>query len=605
MASLAQLSELVGFFSYSREDDEAFRGSLSALRDAIQRELGAQLGRTKRNFRLWQDQEAIAPGKDWKAEIARAVEQSVFFIPIVTPRAVSSDYSQFEFASFVARESALGRGDLVFPILWISVPALMDETEWRDDPVLSVVAKRQYVDWRPYRRKAVDSPDFGQEIERFCGKIIETLREPSLSTEERRELEADAKRRADAEHQHEIPAAKNRAEEYERARQEAEVGKRFEAIAKGQREEAETQSRLGEESQRDERTRAKVVARPVVAGELESRRQSRQWPPSRRQVAIVGTSVAAMAAGAAAWWNQHQPVKEPVKEIYQPAPYKITTIGKKPAREKEASYVTPLPAEWERALEQGSSFLECSYCPEMIVVPAGRFMMGTLVGQGFPGEEGPRHEVTIAKAFAVAKFALTFDEWDTCAARGDCRPDVGDNGWGRGRQSAINVSWDDAQTYVKWLSKIIGKPYRLLSESEYEYAARAGSETKYPWGDEIKLNGKPMANCYGCDSQWDNKQTAPVGSFPANDFGLYDMVGNVKEWTEDCWNASYRGAPADGSPWTDGNCGRRVVRGGAWDDYPVDLRSADRSGGVTDGRYNNIGFRVARTLNPYTKGHSE
>jgi hypothetical protein len=108
MASLARLPELVGFFSYSREDDEAFRGSLSALRDAIQRELGAQLGRTKRNFRLWQDQEAIAPGKDWEAEITRAVEQSVFFIPIVTPRAVSSDYCRFEFSSFIAREGTLG-----------------------------------------------------------------------------------------------------------------------------------------------------------------------------------------------------------------------------------------------------------------------------------------------------------------------------------------------------------------------------------------------------------------------------------------------------------------------------------------------------------------
>ena len=196
MASLAQLPELVGFFSYSREDDEAFRGSLSALRDAIQRELGAQLGRTKRNFRLWQDQEAIAPGKDWEAEITRAVEQSVFFIPIVTPRAVSSDYCKFEFSSFVARERALGRGDLVFPILYISVLALLDEAEWRNDPVLSIIAKRQYVDWRPFRHDAVNSPALGQAIERFCAKIVETLREPWLSPEERREVEAEARRRA-------------------------------------------------------------------------------------------------------------------------------------------------------------------------------------------------------------------------------------------------------------------------------------------------------------------------------------------------------------------------------------------------------------------------
>ena len=222
MASLAQLPELVGFFSYSREDDEAFRGSLSALRDAIQRELSAQLGRTRRNFRLWQDQEAIAPGKDWEAEITKAVEQSVFFIPIVTPRAVGSNYCKFEFASFVAREGALGRGDLVFPILWISVPALLDEAHWRADPVLSVVAKRQYLDWRPFRYVSVDLPAFGQAIERFCGKIVETLREPWLSPDERRQLEAEAKRRAeDEERVRQEAEAKRQAEERERLRKEA------------------------------------------------------------------------------------------------------------------------------------------------------------------------------------------------------------------------------------------------------------------------------------------------------------------------------------------------------------------------------------------------
>jgi hypothetical protein len=268
MTSLAQLPELVGFFSYSREDDEAFRGSLSALRDAIQRELGAQLGRTKRNFRLRQDQEAIAPGKDWKAEITRAVQQSVFFIPIVTPRAVSSDYCQFEFASFVARETTLGRGDLVFPILWISVPALMDETEWRDDPVLSVVAKRQYVDWRPFRHAAVDSSAFGQAIERFCAKIVETLREPWLSPDERRQMEAEAGRRAEEEKRLRLEAeARRQAEEEEKLRKEALAKKQAdEDDAKKRREEAETQRRLAEEAERrrqeSEATKRAEVERP-------------------------------------------------------------------------------------------------------------------------------------------------------------------------------------------------------------------------------------------------------------------------------------------------------------------------------------------------------
>ncbi len=230
----------------------------------------------------------------------------------------------------------------------------------------------------------------------------------------------------------------------------------------------------------------------------------------------------------------------------------------------------------------------------MIVVPASPFKMGSPEGQGDKTEH-PQHDVTIARPFAVAKFELTFDEWDACAAHGDCAH-VGDSGWERDRRPTINVSWDDAQTYVKWLSRITGKPYRLLSEAEYEYAARAGTQTAYPWGPEIKLNGKAMANCAGCGSQWDGKQTAPAGSFPANRFGLYDMVGNVWEWTEDCWNPNYKGAPVDGLAWTSGDCNIRVVRGGSWVSLPV--RSAARSRGYTGDRSLDLGFRVARTLTP-------
>jgi formylglycine-generating enzyme required for sulfatase activity len=290
----------------------------------------------------------------------------------------------------------------------------------------------------------------------------------------------------------------------------------------------------------------------------------------------------------AAYWNQDRLKREL---------YRLTSAD-------------PLLTTQERALEAGRSFKECSDCPEMVVVPAGRFTMGSPEGQGDDSERPP-HDVTIEKPFAVAKFELTFAEWDACAAHGDCYPRVSDNGWGRGRRPAINVGWDDAQAYVKWLSWFTGKPYRLLSEAEYEYAARAGTTTKYPWGDDIKLDGKAMANCAACGSQWDgrqtapvcgsqedNKQTPPVCTFAANRFGLYDMVGNVWEWTEDCWNGNYQGAAADGSAWTSGDCSRRVGRGGSWDDVPDLLRSAYRYWVVTDLRDFNLGFRVARTLSP-------
>ncbi len=198
MASLAELSNLVGFFSYSREDDEDFRGELSAIRAAIGRNLAALLGRKKReDFHLWQDVDAIAPGKQWEMEIAKAIEASVFFIPIITPRAVASPYCKSEFESFLARERALGRSDLVFPILYIPVPALGNEVRRRNDRVLTIVAERQFVDWRSFRYLDVNSMVFGQEIGRFCERIAETLNETWTSPDERRELEAEARKRAE------------------------------------------------------------------------------------------------------------------------------------------------------------------------------------------------------------------------------------------------------------------------------------------------------------------------------------------------------------------------------------------------------------------------
>jgi hypothetical protein len=200
MSSLADLPEIVGFFSYSREDDEASDGSLSALRLGVQRELSAQLGRSRRTFHLWQDQEAIAPGRLWESEIRAAVEQAVFFIPIVTPRAVNSHYCKFEFEAFLARQSALGRTDLVFPLLYIRVPALENEAEWRKDTVLSIVGSRQYVDWRRFRHADVRTPSVREAIQHFCEKIVEALREPWVSPEERRkEQDIDAEQRAEQE----------------------------------------------------------------------------------------------------------------------------------------------------------------------------------------------------------------------------------------------------------------------------------------------------------------------------------------------------------------------------------------------------------------------
>jgi formylglycine-generating enzyme required for sulfatase activity len=250
----------------------------------------------------------------------------------------------------------------------------------------------------------------------------------------------------------------------------------------------------------------------------------------------------------------------------------------------------------ERVLKPGDVFRECAKdCPEMVVLPAGEFMMGSPKNEaGHLKTEEPQHRVVFAKPFAVSILVVTFDQWDACVAVGGCTWNPPDSGLGRGTKPVINVSWDDARQYVAWFSRMTGKTYRLLTEAEFEYAARAGTHTAYSWGDEI---GKGNANCDGCGSQWDNLETSPAGSFKPNAFGLYDMHGNVFEWTEDCFHSDYNGAPQDGSAWiADGDCSRRVVRGGSWGRDPRVLRGADRDIGATGLRSNGVGFRVGRTL---------
>ena len=230
--------------------------------------------------------------------------------------------------------------------------------------------------------------------------------------------------------------------------------------------------------------------------------------------------------------------------------------------------------------------------PEMVVIPAGRFRMGCLSNnEDCFGSEKPVHEVTFAAPFALSVHEVTFADYD----RFTYPNKVDDEGWGRGTRPAINVSWDDAQDYVEWLSAQTGGEYRLPSESEWEYAARAGTTTKYSWGDEIGAN---RANCDNDDCGDRFEYTAPVGSFRANGFGLHDMHGNVWEWVADCWNTSYSGAPSDGSAWLQGECGKRVLRGGSWYYFPRNLRAEARGRSTTDSRGDNVGFRVARTLAP-------
>ncbi len=255
MSSLAELRELVGFFSYSREDDEAFKGTLSALRDAIQRELSAQLGRSKKTLRLWQDQAAISPGELWEKEIKEAVDQSFFFIPIVTPRSIHSKDCKFEFEAFLAREKALGRNNLVFPILYISVAALEDEAKWRDDPALSTIVHRQYLDWRTLRHLGIETTEVREQIERFCLRIVDALIQPWSSEERERIEEAKARQQAEREERRLEAEAKRRAEEEE-------GGKRVESETRrrAQEEHVKRRSDIFISYAREDQQRAEMLA---------------------------------------------------------------------------------------------------------------------------------------------------------------------------------------------------------------------------------------------------------------------------------------------------------------------------------------------------------
>jgi formylglycine-generating enzyme required for sulfatase activity len=276
--------------------------------------------------------------------------------------------------------------------------------------------------------------------------------------------------------------------------------------------------------------------------------------------------------------------------------------------------------------EQGDrEFRECADCPAMVAVPAGRFTMGSpATERGRFDAEGPQHSVEV-KAFALGKFDVTNAEFrifleQTGYRPAPCDPIAGLSWQSPGRglayspgrtdpplDPAVCLSWNDAQAYIAWLNAKVrglassarsrGGPYRLPSEAEWEYAARAGTVTARWWGDAI---GGGKANCNGCGSKWDGTLIAPVGSFGPNPFGLYDMLGNVWQWIGDCWNESYVGAPVNGSAWRSGDCSRRVLRGGSWSNVPVFVRSAARSRGDAAGRdfdYSSYaGFRVARSL---------
>ncbi len=237
------------------------------------------------------------------------------------------------------------------------------------------------------------------------------------------------------------------------------------------------------------------------------------------------------------------------------------------------------------------TFQDCATCPELVTVPRGSFIMGST--DGVRKKEQPAHRVTISHRFALGRYEVTFDEWDACYADGGCSNPAFDRDWGRGKLPVINVTYADTQEYFAWISRKTGETYRLPSEAEWEYAARAGARTGYWWGDKM-IDG--WANCRGCGTEWSGVKTAPVGSFQPSPWGLYDMHGNVLEFVADCWHDSHVGAPEDGTARADGPCTSKVVKGGAW--YYLSNLSRAATRFRNDNRVYSyfIGFRVLREI---------
>ena len=304
-------------------------------------------------------------------------------------------------------------------------------------------------------------------------------------------------------------------------------------------------------------------------------------PPATAPAQAAATPPSDMPAAAAAPLAQRPPAPF--------APPKIVATAKPPPQSPPGQAVGSSPPTTAPAASGGrAEFRDCTRCPVMVPLQRGSFEMGS----NEDPSERPRHRVAI-RPFAIGKFEVTAAEWQACVASAGCtyRPPATDGA--AERRPMQNLSWTDAAEYVHWLQLATGKPYRLPSEAEWEYAAAAGTVSRFAWGEQLGINN---ADCKGCGPAHDDRRPADTGAFAPNAWGLHDMEGGVAEWVEDCWHVSYRGAPADGEAWRAPNCARHVLRGGSWMNPSGDITVRVRNFYDTGVRYEANGLRVALTL---------
>lgn len=559
------------FISYSHKDE--------AWKDALQRHL--KVLQTHNTFSIWDDRQ-IEVGANWLPAIEGAIEQAKVALLLVSSDFLTSEFvTRQEIPRFLQRREAEGLQVvpiIIRPCAWVTVPwlaALQGGT--KDNRPLAQFALGSFESEQAFSEitlkvyNLLQAAQQAAELKRLAE--LSRLAEQERLEQARLQREAEARRLAQEEAEREA-AEKKRLEET-RLKQESEQKRLAQEEAEREAAERTRQAELQHQRDLDEQAKREQVA----AGRAEQERlareqailkqQARQKFKAgvnekifRRPVILIG-SLGISALLFISWWNS--PKKEANSSI------------------STSELIAAEPAKFDFLM------------PEMIKIGAGSFEMGCSNSKGCFDNEKPVRTVQVA-AFEMSKTEVTFAQWDACVADGGCggyKPD--DEQWGRNNRPVINVSWNDAQNYVQWLSDKTKLTYRLPTEAEWEYAARAGTKTSYFWGDAI---GKNKANCESCGSQWDDKKTAPVNSFPANAWGLVDMHGNVWEWTQDCYYSNYQSAPLDSGAWEKWwslNC-NRVLRGGSWGNLPQDLRSANRYWYIPSVRNFDLGFRISRTF---------